>query len=60
MLLNLTRWDSADHPNTTEDIAACLEAAFDDGDSARLVPRGASHPCVSAVRRCRGQWQAAE
>jgi probable addiction module antidote protein len=30
-------WDAADHLETTEDIAAYLEAAFEDGDPAVVV-----------------------
>ncbi len=32
MTIELTKWDSADHLKTKEDIAAYLEAVFEDGD----------------------------
>jgi DNA-binding phage protein len=51
--LNLTRWDSADHLNTTEDIAAYLEAAFDDGDSAVI------NHALGVVARAKGMSEIA-
>lgn len=37
MAPELLTWDSADHLKTKEDIAAYLEAAFDDGDPALIT-----------------------
>ena len=37
MTVELTNWDSADHLKTTEDIAAYLEAVFEDGDAALIT-----------------------
>ena len=37
MTLELTKWDTADHLRTKEDIAAYLEAMFEDGDAALIT-----------------------
>jgi len=37
MALETTRWDAADHLETEEDIAAYLEAIFEDGDPALIA-----------------------
>jgi probable addiction module antidote protein len=37
MALELLKWDSADHLKTRDDIAAYLEAAFEDGDPALIT-----------------------
>lgn len=37
MSVELTKWDSADHLKTKEDIAAYLEAVFEDGDTALIT-----------------------
>lgn len=37
MALETTTWDSADYLKTPEDIAAYLEAAFEDGDAALIT-----------------------
>jgi probable addiction module antidote protein len=37
MTVELTKWDTADHLDTKEDIAAYLEAVFEDGDAALIT-----------------------
>ncbi len=37
MTVKLTKWDSADHLKTKEDVAAYLEAVFEDGDSTLIT-----------------------
>jgi probable addiction module antidote protein len=37
MTIELTKWDSADHLKTKEDMAAYLEVAFEDGDAALIT-----------------------
>ncbi len=37
MTVELTKWDSADHLKTKEDVAAYLEAVFEDGDSTLIT-----------------------
>ena len=48
------RWDVADHLETAADIAAYLEAAFEDGDPALI-----SH-ALGAVARARGMSEIAQ
>ena len=43
-------WDAADYLATDEDIAACIEAAFEDGD-ARLIAAA-----LGDVARAKGTW----
>ena len=49
-----TRWDSADHLETAEDIAACLEAVFDDGDPALI------NHALGVVARAKGMTEIAQ
>lgn len=51
--IKTTPWDSADHLNTTEDVAAYLEAAFEDGDPSLI-----SH-ALGVVARARGMAEIA-
>ena len=48
MALETTRWDPADHIETADDVAAYLEAAFEDGDPAVIATM------LGAVARSRG------
>jgi probable addiction module antidote protein len=48
------RWDSADHLDTAEDIAAYLEAAFEDGD-----PTLINH-ALGVVARAKGMTDIAQ
>lgn len=54
MTVELTKWDSADHLKTKEDIAAYLEAVFEDGDS-KLI----SH-ALGVVARAEGMAEVAK
>lgn len=47
-------WDSADHLETTEDIAAYLEAAFEDGDPALI------NHALGVVARAKGMTEIAQ
>ncbi|NOX82507.1 MAG: putative addiction module antidote protein [Alphaproteobacteria bacterium] len=49
-----TRWDSAKYLETKEDIAAYLEAAFEDGDLALITQ------ALGAVARAKGMSEIAE
>lgn len=48
MATKITKWDVAEHLRTDQDVAAYLEAAFDDGD-----PRVIAH-ALGNVARARG------
>jgi probable addiction module antidote protein len=47
-------WDSADHLETTEDIAAYLEAAFEDGDPSLI------NNALGVVARAKGMTEVAQ
>ena len=49
-----TAWDSAEHLNTPEDIAAYLEAAFEDGEPALI------NHALGVVARCKGMTELAQ
>jgi probable addiction module antidote protein len=49
-----TRWDTADHLQTTGDIAAYLEAVFEDGDPALI------NHALGVVARAKGMTEIAE
>jgi probable addiction module antidote protein len=54
MTVKLTKWDSADHLTTKEDIAAYLEAVFEDGDAARITH------ALGVVARAEGMTEVAK
>lgn len=54
MALDTTKWDVQDHLNTPEDVAAYLEAIFEDGDPA-LIAAG-----LGDIARSKGISQMAE
>jgi probable addiction module antidote protein len=47
-------WDSADHLDTAADVAACLEAVFEDGDPALI------NHALGVVARAKGMTEIAE
>jgi probable addiction module antidote protein len=49
-----TRWDTADHLQTANDIAAYLEAVFEDGDPALI------NHALGVVARAKGMTEIAE
>lgn len=52
--IKTTRWDSAEHLETADDIAAYLEAAFEDGD-----PTLINH-ALGVVARAKGMTEIAQ
>lgn len=54
MSIETTKWDSADYLDTPEDIAAYLEAAFEDGD-AKVIAHA-----LGVIARARGMTQIAQ
>lgn len=54
MSIELTKWDSADHLKTKEDVAAYLEAVFEDGDSALITH------ALGVVARAEGMTEVAK
>ncbi|MHA1538421.1 MAG: addiction module antidote protein [Alphaproteobacteria bacterium] len=54
MSVELTEWDSADHLKTKEDIAAYLEAVFEDGDTALITH------ALGVVARAEGMTEVAK
>jgi len=54
MPVELTDWDSAGHLRTKEDIAAYLEAAFEDGDAALIAH------ALGVVARAEGMTEVAK
>ncbi|PCI02642.1 MAG: putative addiction module antidote protein [Hyphomicrobiales bacterium] len=54
MTVELTKWDSADHLITKEDIAAYLEAVFEDGDSTLITH------ALGVVARAEGMTEVAK
>ncbi len=52
--IKTTRWDTADHLMTADDIAAYLEAVFEDGDPALI-----SH-ALGVVARAKGMTEIAQ
>jgi len=53
MPLETTKWDPADHIETVEDVAAYLEAAFEDGDPVVVATM------LGAIARSRGMTKIA-
>lgn len=53
MALETTKWDPADHIETAEDVAAYLEAAFEDGDPAVIATM------LGAIARSKGMTKVA-
>ncbi len=54
MTVELTKWDSADHLKTKEDVAAYLEAVFEDGDSTLITH------ALGVVARAEGMTEVAK
>ena len=54
MTVELTKWDSADHLKTKEDVAAYLEAVFEDGDSELITH------ALGVVARAEGMTEVAK
>jgi len=54
MTVELTKWDSADQLKTKEDVAAYLEAVFEDGDSTLITH------ALGVVARAEGMTEVAE
>lgn len=54
MSVELTKWDSADLLKTKEDVAAYLEAVFEDGDSALITH------ALGVVARAEGMTEVAK
>ncbi len=54
MATSTKRWDTADHLETREDIAAYLEAVFEDGDPALIAH------ALGVVARAKGMTEIAE
>jgi probable addiction module antidote protein len=54
MTPELTNWDSADHLQTKDDIAAYLEAVFEDGDSTLITH------ALGVVARAEGMTEVAK
>jgi probable addiction module antidote protein len=54
MTVELMKWDSADHLRTKEDIAAYLEAVFEDGDAALITH------ALGVVARAEGMTEVAK
>jgi probable addiction module antidote protein len=52
--IKTTPWESAEHLDTAEDIAAYLEAAFEDGDPALIAH------ALGVVARARGMAEIAQ
>ncbi len=53
MALETTKWDPAGHIETAEDVAAYLEAAFEDGDPAVIATM------LGAIARSKGMTKVA-
>ncbi|WP_371346612.1 addiction module antidote protein [Ancylobacter sp. IITR112] len=53
MALETTKWDPADHIETAEDVAAYLEAAFEDGDPVVIATM------LGAIARSKGMTKVA-
>ena len=51
MALETSLWDSAELLESPEDIAAYIEAAFEDGDPSVITRPWASSPAPRACRR---------
>jgi probable addiction module antidote protein len=54
MALETTKWDPADNIETAEDVAAYLEAAFEDGDPAVIATM------LGAIARSKGMTKIAK
>jgi len=54
MTVELTKWDSADQLKTKEDVAAYLEAVFEDGDSTLITH------ALGVVARAEGMTEVAK
>jgi len=54
MTVELIKWDSADHLKTKEDVAAYLEAVFEDGDSTLITH------ALGVVARAEGMTEVAK
>jgi len=54
MTVELTKWDSAAHLKTKEDVAAYLEAVFEDGDSTLITH------ALGVVARAEGMTEVAK
>jgi len=54
MTVELTKWDSADHLKSKEDVAAYLEAVFEDGDSTLITH------ALGVVARAEGMTEVAK
>lgn len=54
MSVELTKWDSADYLKTKEDVAAYLEAVFEDGDATLITH------ALGVVARAEGMTEVAK